>query len=617
MFIVDDSQLTFGQAERVAYDRLKLPIWILDLDRACLRWANQAALPLWEAQHREELLNFRLHKFSSVLQGRFAEFLQAMRQGRGIQETWIFERPTANLLLQAQYSPIYLEGEQWGILVEGMVLAESWIHFHKHQDDHLIVRRALEAPSNSLNFSLQLVQGGLNRDEADNCPISAMSPDDAFPSPERYAQMQQLNTNLEDLVDERTAQLQQALEFEALLKRITDQVRDSLDETQILQSVVRELAIGLSIAGCDAGLYEVEQRTSTICYEYMNALPSALHRVVPMADFPEVYDVLLQGHYLCFCEREYTPVRPLKHQMSLLACPIVDDQQVLGDVWLFRQRGLVFNEQEIRLLQQVTNQCAISIRQARLYKAAQAQVQEMEKLNKLKDDFLSTVSHELRTPMSAIKLATQMLEVTLTQMGVLGQENHAVARYLTILQEECQREIGLINNLLDLSRLDAEDDPPQLSRVDLRIWLPYVAEPFTVQAKAQTQQLHFQIPPDLFAIQTDLSLLERVMTELLSNACKYTPSGETIVVSVHPESKSLKIKVSNSGVEIDPQEIPRIFDKFYRIPNHDPWKHGGTGLGLALVKKLLHPLDGTIQAESSDGITTFTVALPLLPLPDA
>lgn len=107
--------------------------------------------------------------------------------------------------------------------------------------------------------------------------------------------LQRLNANLERQVEERTAQLQQALDFEAMLKRITDKVRDSLDESQILQTAVQELALMLRVSSCNAALYNLSQGTSTICYEYTTKLPTFQGRVAQMATFPEIYRQLLQG----------------------------------------------------------------------------------------------------------------------------------------------------------------------------------------------------------------------------------------------------------------------------------------------------------------------------------
>ncbi|WP_081980784.1 PAS domain S-box protein [Neosynechococcus sphagnicola] len=428
-----------------------------------------------------------------------------------------------------------------------------------------------------------------------------------------YQQVQSLNTNLELQVQERTAQLQQALEFEALLKRITDRVRDSLDEGQILQTAVAELAQGLAVAACDTGIYNPEQTTSTIAYEFTHTLAPAQGQTFEIATAPhaEIYPQLLRGQICHFCDISPNPLRSDQQLLTTLAVPIVDDQGVLGDLWLFKSLQDEFNDQEVRLVQQVATQCAIALRQSRLYQAAQAQVQELERLSQLKDDFLSTVSHELRTPMSSIKMATKMLEISLDRLGVLADQSNAVHRYFKILRDEGQREVNLINDLLDLSRLDAGKEPLNLTSVTLQFCIPQLAETFLERTRSQQQQLILEIPEDLPPLTTQLSYLERALTELLNNACKYTPAGETITVSARSTMEFLEIRVSNSGVEIPAPECDRIFDKFYRIPNNDPWKHGGTGLGLALVKKLIEQMGGTIHIESGGGQTSFILELGL------
>jgi signal transduction histidine kinase len=163
----------------------------------------------------------------------------------------------------------------------------------------------------------------------------------------------------------------------------------------------------------------------------------------------------------------------------------------------------------------------------------------------------------------------------------------------------------LINDLLDLTRIEADTEPVQISALVLQFFIPHIGEPFLERTQRQGQRLVFEIADALPAFTTDLFYLERILTELLQNACKYTPPGETITVSAQTEAGFLEIRVSNSGVEIPPEERDRIFDKFYRIPNNDPWKYGGTGLGLALVKKFVERLKGTIQVESGHQQTTF------------
>lgn len=406
---------------------------------------------------------------------------------------------------------------------------------------------------------------------------------------------------LERQVQERTAQLQQALEFEAMLKRITDKVRDSLDESQILQTALEELAFVLGVNCCNTALYNLEEGTSTIYYEYATLNPGAQARVMQIANFPEVYQQILGGQYCQFCSIMPNPIRG---RVALLACPILDDQGVLGDLWLTNQHDYAFNDLEIRLVQQVANQCAIALRQARLYQAAKAQVEELQKLSRLKDDFLSTVSHELRTPMSNIKMAIQMLKISPSA----ERSQH----YLEILQNECAREIQLINDLLDLQRLETASYSSLLvEAINLQDWLPIIIEPFLDRTQQRQQTLQINLPPDLPTIISDRASLERILAELLNNACKYTPFGGEIVLSICDQcvSAATIFTISNS-VEIAEVELPRIFDKFYRVSQSDRWKQGGTGLGLALVQKLVEQLQGTILVESSRGWTTFTVELP-------
>lgn len=430
---------------------------------------------------------------------------------------------------------------------------------------------------------------------------------------EQHHSLYRQNSELERKFQLRNAQLQLAFEFEETLKRITDKVRDSLDEDQILQTAVRELTLAIGVSGCNAALYDLEKETSTVHYEYTTAVSPSQGRVAQMKAFPELYDQLLNGHSFQFCSIVPNPVRG---HVAMLACPILDDQDVLGDLWLIHHKFYAFHEQDIRLVQQVANQCAIALRQARLYHAAQAQVAELERLNRLKDDFLSTVSHELRTPIASIKMASQMLELTLSKAGLLDTTVSPIARYLQILQGECNREISLVNDLLDLSRLEVEAEPITLTSMPLQDWVADLMEPFIERTEKHQQQLQVNIPVGLTSVVSDFSKLDRILSELLQNACKYTPAKEKIQLSIQVDGTAIQISVSNTGVEIPLQERSRIFEKFYRIPNtKDPWKHGGTGLGLALVKKLVEQLHGTITVDSGNNETQFQVRIPRQVLP--
>ncbi|MBD2431421.1 MULTISPECIES: sensor histidine kinase [Fischerella] len=251
--------------------------------------------------------------------------------------------------------------------------------------------------------------------------------------------------------------------------------------------------------------------------------------------------------------------------------------------------------------------------------AIQAQLEELESLNRLKDEFLSTVSHELRTPLTNMKMAIQMLGIALNQeqnllleMAKPHAERSKVARYFQILNNECEREINLINNFLDLQRLDTTAKPLVLETIQVQEWLKKVVELF--QARNRNCSLHnlqLRIADNLPSFICDQFSLERILIELLTNACKFSPPGAEIIIAAQSKANFMQIQVSNDGVEIPVSELPRIFDKFYRIPSNDPWKQGGTGLGLALVQKLTKYMGGTIKVESESNRTCFTMQLPL------
>ena len=206
----------------------------------------------------------------------------------------------------------------------------------------------------------------------------------ALQQAELYRRVQQFNLTLERQVQLRTYQLQTAFDFEATLKRITDKVRDSLDEQQILQVAVEELAISMEATTCNASLYDLSAGTSTTVYEFTTDQASRRGRIAQLEDYPELYQPLCEGEVFQFCSLVPHPVRGYA---AMLACPTLDQHGALGDLWLIRPSYSSFGEQDVRLVQQVANQCAIAVRQSRLYQAAQAQVEELERLNLLKDDF--------------------------------------------------------------------------------------------------------------------------------------------------------------------------------------------------------------------------------------
>ncbi|MBD2517017.1 GAF domain-containing sensor histidine kinase [Nostoc sp. FACHB-973] len=430
-------------------------------------------------------------------------------------------------------------------------------------------------------------------------------------------QILQADINLGHQMQERIAKLEQALKFESMLHRISQKVLVSLDENYILQTAINELALELETACCATLLLNPKPHIFTSHSLAMPITPVCEAEIISQSSNPEIDQQLRQGKYVQFCPNTSSN----QGRYTLFASPIVNNNEIFGTLWVIWDISKILEDSDIYVVQQVANQCAIAIHQSRLYQAAQKQVEELKRLNEVKDDFLNTVTHDLRSPLSNMRLAADMLNHQLTEgrrvCGHISQQNSACSKTLThlkILQAECERGITLINDLLDLQRLETEKEPLNTDAIDLEDWLHYIIQPFEKRIEERQLALKLDFAPNLPTLLSNSAHLQRVFSELLHNACKYTPPHETISLTVLAELEQVQICVSNSGVEIPSKELPRIFEKFYRVPSSDRWKQGGTGLGLALVKNVVEHLNGSIEVESKDGQTSFTVKLPISPV---
>ncbi|MBD1998539.1 response regulator [Leptolyngbya sp. FACHB-541] len=239
----------------------------------------------------------------------------------------------------------------------------------------------------------------------------------------------------------------------------------------------------------------------------------------------------------------------------------------------------------------------------------QQKIATLNQSNLEKDDFLNTASHELRNPATNILMAIQMLKKAPTK--------ERLQRYLEVLQAESNRELELIDDLLDLQRLETDSHPANVETIKLQDWVPAVAEPFQVRTQARQQTLQINVPPYLPTVTVDSANLKRMLAELLNNACKYTAPSGKIALEVYraPQASatlnsSLIMLVISNEADIPDIALPRLFDKFYRVPNADRWQQGGSGLGLTLVKKIVERLDGNIEVTSEAGWAQFTVQFP-------
>jgi signal transduction histidine kinase len=248
-------------------------------------------------------------------------------------------------------------------------------------------------------------------------------------------------------------------------------------------------------------------------------------------------------------------------------------------------------------------------------------VDELELICQKKDDFINNIAHDLRAPLMNIKMAMRMLRISLRVDPELTNllSGHPAERYLAVLEQECDREVELINNILDLQRLEtvlipakgAVSDRINLESIEIESWLSTTVESFAYRADESRQKITTAIPKSIPTVLTDRIYLTKILTELLNNACKYTCNGGEIAVSIDSNIKSelLTIQIRNQA-EIGAEHLPHLFDRFYRIPGTNRSKQG-TGLGLSLVQKLVDQLNGKINVTSSNGWTEFTVSLPI------
>jgi signal transduction histidine kinase len=246
-------------------------------------------------------------------------------------------------------------------------------------------------------------------------------------------------------------------------------------------------------------------------------------------------------------------------------------------------------------------------------------VGELEAICQQKDDFINHIAHDLRAPLMNIKMAMRMLKISLRTDPTIAMllSGHAAEKYLVMLEQECDREVELINNILDLQKLEAaicqHEDLAQINAepIEIQVWLSTTIEPFIHRADGSQQKITTALAESIPLVIVDRLYLTKILTELLNNACKYTSSGGDILVSVnrHPDLDWLTIQVKNQAT-IATEHLPRIFDQFYRIPGANRSQQG-TGLGLSLVQKLVQKLNGQINVVSNSGWTEFTVKLPV------
>ncbi|HEU4456451.1 MAG TPA: HAMP domain-containing sensor histidine kinase [Longimicrobium sp.] len=236
---------------------------------------------------------------------------------------------------------------------------------------------------------------------------------------------------------------------------------------------------------------------------------------------------------------------------------------------------------------------------------------QLAELDRLKAEFVSVASHEIKTPLSVIKGY-----VSLLADGIYGPVGDQQKKTLGSISDQVDRLTRLVHRLLDISRFEAGGGRLEVRRINVRDFLDELTAGFRVLAYQNEVQFAVRVADDVpVNIEGDADRLNEVLGNLLSNAFKFTPSGGTIRVEARRDGGAgVEVEVSDTGVGIPQEKLPKIFEKFYQVENEAQPRSVGSGLGLAIAREIVEAHGGTIGATSQEGKgTTFRVVLPERP----
>lgn len=310
--------------------------------------------------------------------------------------------------------------------------------------------------------------------------------------------------------------------------------------------------------------------------------------------------------------------------------PIRLGENFYGCVEIFKDAP--FSSDDSRCFQTIAQQVALPLKSASLYQEIKETNLKLEKLERLKSEFISIVSHELRTPLTSIK---NSLDILLT--GKCGEINDAGNKFLDMAKRNVQRLSGIINDLLDLSKIEAGKMDFHFKNMNIHQVIDYVKSTLSILAKEKGLSLICDEAANLPEIYADSQRLEQVLTNLVSNAIKFTPEGKKITITselknageivVHPYFQDeiaklsgdyIVVSVKDEGIGIAEKDLLHAFDKFAQIENSLSRKVGGSGLGLPIAKQLLDSHNGAIWCSSKlEQGSEFSFAIPVAAVPAA
>ncbi|MGH7845640.1 MAG: GAF domain-containing protein [Candidatus Binatia bacterium] len=292
---------------------------------------------------------------------------------------------------------------------------------------------------------------------------------------------------------------------------------------------------------------------------------------------------------------------------SYLGVPLIAKDETLGILECYTRDEHSFSSEEIEFLSTLAGQAAIAIEKARLYGDLQQQTADLERANRVKSEFLSVMSHELRTPLSVILGYTALI-----QDKIFGEINPRQEKALETVAYQSGNLLMLINTVIEATKIETGDVFVEKSPVDLRSLLEELKSTYREPAGGNLA-LVWDLSSDILALETDANRLKHILQHLLNNAIKFTDQGAVTVSTRYLRAEqSIEFAVTDTGIGIQPDHIPRIFDRFYQVDSSETRPHGGVGLGLYIAQQFTELLGGTISVESETGKgSKFTVKIPV------
>jgi signal transduction histidine kinase len=427
-------------------------------------------------------------------------------------------------------------------------------------------------------------------------------------------QLQASYANLEGKVEERTRQLARSLSELEALGEVSRAISSTLDLRAVLDSILAHACQLADSGGGAIYVYDPVRRQFDLEAGYRmgeDLIASVRAHPIRLGD-ALVGQCAERREAVQIDDLAQAPPHPLFELhlqagvRALLAVPLVHQQELIGALVVRRKRVGAFAEDTVSLLQSFAAQSAVAIQNARLFRELEQKGRELEAASRHKSEFLANMSHELRTPLNAVLGYAELI-----QDGIYGEVPSKMADVLERIQQNGRHLLGLINDVLDLSKIEAGQ--LTLSPVDYSMRELVLDVVSATEALAAEKQLAIEVdaPADLPPGRGDERRLTQVLLNLVSNAIKFTEAGR-VSIRAKVEDGSFLVTVSDTGVGIAPEHQVRIFEEFQQVDSSSTRRKGGTGLGLAIAKRIVELHGGRIWVDSTPGQgSTFAFTLPL------